>query len=127
MGAADYFCKGLNAIDVETMTGLPEQPAKARPTVGTAAPLVILTGQGHALEAEVIAVLQQFKEEQALVAFERTAISEKAITFDVVLTAEAWRSGARDRIHDAALDLQERFGVVVLFELRRERTLAERS
>lgn len=84
-------------------------------------PLVKQTSQGASVQIQSEATLELLRQKGVVRSFERTSISEKAIVFDVVVPLEVWRSGAVDEVYDAALNLQERLRIVVLFEVRRER------
>lgn len=92
-----------------------------------APPLVQVSPLGLEVQRVAEWSLRHFEQLGLVSRYERSLVTEKAVIYVVFMPHEQWSSESRRQILMRALELEEQFQTVVLFELRRERTVAEHS
>lgn len=76
------------------------------------------------IQAEIEKALEALRRQGLITSYVPGEVEARAFTFQVQVPTEHWTEERRGRLHDLALGLQERHGVVVMLDLRRDRQRA---
>ena len=89
-------------------------------------PLVNASAQGEQVLKAAEDRLRQLQDQRIITDFQRLCIEEGGITYAAFIPEDQWSDETTDAVIDAALDIEDQFSTVILFEPRMERPGADR-